>query len=113
MTRNLGTKISIALELIKALAVMAILVIGALTLYGHKETKELLKNGLCDGDCELSLKKVREQIGFIKKLLLKRTQSYDAASFHFVKQGRQSVPDFFASLLVKGVRPTLAPPTIS
>lgn len=123
MTRNLGTKISITLELIKALAVMAILVIGALTLYGSVDTKKRLTDGrsktgrlvggLFTGSIEDVLDKVRNTNLRIKARLLKIPLEYVAAPFIFIKQASQTGSINFASLIVKSVQPTLAPPPIS
>lgn len=100
------TKFSITLELLKALAVLAVLVIGVLVA-GKKAleagNKVVLK----------SIATTRKKISFVLAQLLKFARLNVAGSLFSTVQRAKTEPISFTCLVTKRVRPTLAPPAFS
>lgn len=106
MTSLNRTKFSITLELLKALAVLAVLVIGVLVA-GKKAleagNKVVLK----------SIATTRNKISFDLAQLLKFARLNLAGSLFSTVQRAKTEPISFTCLVTKRVRPTLAPPAFS
>lgn len=96
MTRLIETKFNIALELLMALAVLFVLVIGVWTMARNV---------------------VRVSVSRAKKFIVRSLRwpnklDWTAAVSHSIAP-LKSIPNAFFSVLIKSTRPTLAPPTVS